>query len=44
VVAGLLLWLAALRLCEAWNRWRVLRRAAKWRRERLDGGEWRDNV
>jgi hypothetical protein len=40
VVVALLLWLAWLRLRDKWHRFQVLRRAAKWRREWPDGGEW----
>ncbi|MBF9219696.1 hypothetical protein [Hymenobacter ruricola] len=40
VVVGLLLGLVALGLRGAWRRARVLRRAAKWRREQPDNREW----
>ncbi len=41
VVAGLLLWRVVLGLREAWHRFRVLRRAGKWRRAKPENRSWR---
>jgi hypothetical protein len=40
VVVVLLLWRVVLGLREAWRRFQVLRRAAKWRREKPGSREW----